>query len=188
MKFSKQTYASPYAALEAKYSQSRASLWFVVITSFVNLFMILTGSYFLFAPSMPTMLIEFTLMGAGEEGVEISALVVPFIFGVVLTLPYLLSAIFSKKRVGWMIAALAFFSIDCLYLLIMYEITSVLIDILFHAWVMFSLITGVINGFKLKKMSEEEPAAETVTETVTENSFDTFDQKDFSYDTENDNK
>ena len=119
---------------------------------------------------------------------EISALVVPFIFGVVLTLPYLLSAIFSKKRVGWMIAALVFFSIDCLYLLIMYEITSVLIDILFHAWVMFSLITGVINGFKLKKMSEEEPAAETVTETVTENSFDTFDQKDFSYDTENDNK
>ena len=27
----------------------------------------------------------------------------------------------------------------------------VIIDILFHTWVMFYLITGVINGFKLKR-------------------------------------
>ena len=36
----------------------------------------------------------------------------------------------------------------------------VIIDILFHAQVMFYLITGVINGFKLKKMPEDEPLPE----------------------------
>ena len=166
---------SPRAALERKYSSSRANLWLVVITSFINLFTVaFANSYFLFSPSMPTLFVELTLLEAGEAGTEFSALVVPFVLGVVMTLPYLLCAIFAKKHVGWMIAALVFFSVDCCYLLFMYELTAVIIDIVFHAWIMFYLITGVINGFKLKNMPEEPIPAPDADPT-----FDTFDQKDF---------
>ena len=187
MKFNKQAPApmSPRAALQAKYNQSRANLLLVVITSVINLFTVaFAGSYFLFAPSMPTLLVEIVLMEAGEAGVELAALVVPFIVGLVLTAPYLLGWIFSKKRVGWMIAALVFFSLDCVYLLLMYQLTSVIIDILFHAWIMFYLITGVINGLKLKDMPEDQPLPEMgAAEGTSEASFDTFDQKDFDYST-----
>lgn len=174
--------ANPRAELERKYAGCRANLLLVVITSVINLFTVaFAGSYFLFAPSMPTLLVEIVLMEAGEAGVELAALVVPFIVGLVLTAPYLLCWIFSKKRVGWMVAALVFFSIDCLYLVSMYQLTSVIIDILFHAFVMFYLITGVIHGFKLKNLPAEEPV-EVTAEPASENPFDTFDQKDFSYD------
>jgi hypothetical protein len=155
---------SPRSGLERKYASSRANLWLVVITSLLNLFFIaFNNSYFPFSPSMPPLFVELTLLEAGEAGVEMSALVVPFILGIVLTLPYLLCAIFAKKHVGWMIAALVFFSIDCIYLVAMYELTSIIIDILFHAWILFYLITGVINGFKLRKMPVEEsiPAEDT---------------------------
>ncbi len=173
---------TPRGVLERKYAACRANLLLVIITSVINLFSLaFSNSYFLFAPSMPTLLVEIVLMEAGEAGVEMAALVVPFIFGLVLTAPYLLCWIFSKKRVGWMVAALVFFSIDCLYLVSMYELTSVIIDLLFHAWIMFYLITGVIHGFKLKNLPAEEPV-QVAAETSAENPFDTFNQDDFSYD------
>ena len=170
---------SPRSGLERKYASSRANLWLVVITSLLNLFFIaFNNSYFLFSPSMPPLFVELTLLEAGEAGVEMSALVVPFILGSVLTLPYLLCAIFAKKHVGWMIAALVFFSIDCIYLVAMYELTSIIIDILFHAWILFYLITGVINGFKLRKMPEEEPIPAEDTTFSADADFYMFSQND----------
>jgi hypothetical protein len=170
---------SPRSGLERKYASSRANLWLVVITSLLNLFFIaFNDSYFPFSPSMPPLFVELTLLEAGEAGVEMSALVVPFILGIVLTLPYLLCAIFAKKHVGWMIAALVFFSIDCIYLVAMYELTSIIIDILFHAWILFYLITGVINGFKLRKMPEEEPIPAEDTTFSADADFYMFSQND----------
>ena len=81
--------------------------------------------------------------------------------------------------------ALVFFSFDCLYLFLLATIdpSAAIIDILFHAWVMFYLITGVMNGFKLKKMPEEEPLPEFGAEgdAPTEDGFNTFNEADFTY-------
>ena len=48
---------------------------------------------------------------------------------------------------------------------------------------MFYLITGVINGFKLKKMPEEDPLPEfgAKGETPAEDGFNTFNEADFTY-------
>jgi hypothetical protein len=174
---------TPRGVLERKYANCRANLLLIVITSAINLFTVtFASSYFLFAPSLPTLFLEVLLIEAGEAGVELAALVIPFVFGPVLTAPYLLCWIFSKKRVGWMVAALVFFSIDCIYLVTMYQLSAVILDLLFHAFVMFYLITGVVHGFKLKNLPAEEPV-EATAEPASENAFDTFDQKDFSYDT-----
>ena len=48
-------------------------------------------------------------------------------------------------------------------------------DIAFHAWVLLSLVFGIINGSKLKKLAEAEAAAapiETTAEDVTEKNDD----------------
>ena len=150
---------TPRQLTELKYKRSRANLLLVTIVSVVNLFtMALNYSYFLFSARMPAFILEVILSEVPEgETIPFTDLLVPIVIGIIMTVPYLLCWIFSKKRPGWMVAALVFFAIDCILLLTMYYLSAVIIDLLFHAWVMFYLITGVINGFKLKKMPEDEP-------------------------------
>ena len=184
---------SPREEVEMKYKRSRANLLLVIIVSVVNLFTLaLNGSYFLFSASIPAIPVELAMPMSEEEVVVFSDFIVPIIIGIILTVPYLLCWVFSKKRAGWMIPALVFFSFDCLYLFLLATIdpTAVIIDILFHAWVMFYLITGVINGFKLKKMPEDEPLPEfgeivTEGETPAEDGFNTFNEADFTYTADN---
>ena len=182
---------SPREEVEMKYKRSRANLLLVIIASVVNLFTLaLNGSYFLFSASIPAIPVELAMPMTEEEVVVFSDFIVPIIIGIIMTVPYLLCWIFSKKRVGWMIPALVFFSFDCLYLLLLATIdpTAVIIDILFHAWVMFYLITGVKHGFKLKSMPEDEPLPEfgaAEGETPAEDSFNTFNEADFTYTADN---
>ena len=176
---------SPREEVEMKYKRSRYNLLLVAIVSIVNLFYMAFGErYFLFSARLPSILVELTLVTAPEDvTVAFADLLVPIVVGVILSLPYLLCFFFSKKRPGWMVAALVFFGLDCIYLLTMYYLTDVIPDILFHAWVMFYLITGVINGFKLKKMPEDEPLPEfgAEGETPAEDGFNTFNEADFTY-------
>ena len=180
---------SPREEVEMKYKRSRYNLLLVAIVSIVNLFYMAFGErYFLFSARLPSILVELTLVTAPEDvTVALADLLVPIVAGVILSLPYLLCFFFSKKRPGWMVAALVFFGLDCIYLLTMYYITAVIPDILFHAWVMFYLITGVINGFKLKKMPEDEPlpAFGAEGETPAEDGFNTFNEADFTYTADN---
>ena len=181
---------SPREEVEMKYKRSRANLLLVTIVSVVNLFTLaLNGSYFLFSASIPAIPVELAMPMTEEEVVVFSDFIVPIIIGIILTVPYLLCWVFSKKRAGWMIPALVFFSFDCLYLFLLATIdpTAVIIDILFHAWVMFYLITGVINGFKLKKMPEDEPlpAFGAEGDAPSEDGFNTFNEADFTYTADN---
>ena len=176
---------SPREEVEMKYKRSRYNLLLVAIVSIVNLFYMAFGErYFLFSARLPSILVELTLVTAPEDvTVALADLLVPIVVGVILSLPYLLCFFFSKKRPGWMVAALVFFGLDCIYLLTMYYLTDVIPDILFHAWVMFYLITGVINGFKLKKMPKDEPlpAFGAEGDAPSEDGFNTFNEADFTY-------
>jgi hypothetical protein len=180
---------SPREEVEMKYKRSRANLLLVTIVSVVNLFtMALNYSYFLFSARMPAFILEVILSEVPEgETIPFTDLLIPIVIGIIMTVPYLLCWIFSKKRPGWMVAALVFFAIDCILLLTMYYISAVIVDLLFHAWVMFYLITGVINGFKLKKMPEDEPLPEfgAEGETPAEDGFNTFNEADFTYTADN---
>ena len=147
---------TPRQVTEAKYKRSRANLLLVIIASVINLFTLaLNNSYFLFSLSLPSIPLEVIMMDFPEA--TFAELLIPIVIGFVLTLPYLICWIFSKKRPGWMVVALVFFIIDCFLLITLYDLTSVIFDILFHAWILFYLITGVKHGFKLKKMPEDEP-------------------------------
>lgn len=191
---------TPRQETQMKYNRSRANLLLVIICTVVNLFTVtFSNTYFLFSATIP-MLFPYTMAALVEDpefmaevGITAEAstplIITGLVIGLILVLPYLLCWIFSKKRVGWMIASLVFFSIDCLFLLLTFD-TSIIIDLLIHAWVMFYLVTGVINGKKLKGMPEDEllPTFEEINdagdtaaegETSTEDNAPAFDESLF---------
>lgn len=77
---------------------------------------------------------------------------------VVLAILYVLPFIFSKKlRPGWLLFTLVIFILDTLFMFIDAGIqTNMIIDYLFHIWVIVSLAIGMSAGYKLKKLPPEE--------------------------------
>ena len=104
----------------------------------------------------------FTALNNGVVSAAVSFLrTLVFQVAAVLTLLYLLAWLCSKKQwVGWLIFALVFFVLDTVGMLLSIVIaTDMIIDILFHAWVIYYLILGIHAHFKLKKLPpDEEPA------------------------------
>lgn len=178
---------SPRAALEGKYNSARYNLLGVVLFTLVNIIILFVdaSSYFLFSAFLPYYISTLGMFFCGKlpaefyEGVEDfvaspdTVLVVALVISAVILIAYLLCFIFSSKnRVGWLIAALVLFGIDtAAYLLLVGIDFSAILDILFHAWVIYYLVSGIIAHNKLKNLPEDAPieAADfTVSETVTE--------------------
>jgi hypothetical protein len=66
---------------------------------------------------------------------------------------YVLCWFLSKKHVGWMIAAAALFVVDTMFLILYYGVSvDFLMDYLFHAWVLFILIRGIVSYYRAKQL------------------------------------
>ena len=157
--------------LANKFMSARHNLLLVVIFTLVNIVLLVaqSNSYFLFSASIPYYLVDLGMFlcgkypqeyyaGMGElEFFANSFLVVMIVIAVVILGLYLLSWIFSKKpRVGWMIFSLVFFVLDTLFMLAIMGVSAdMILDLVFHAWVIISLTNGVVSYFKLKKLPEE---------------------------------
>lgn len=133
--------ASPFG----KYNNSRLSILLLFIFSVINIFTISTlGTYFLFSAYLPQVLISLAYLDPSLTPVMV-------ILSILYILPYLLCYIFSKKKAGWMIAALVLFSVDSLFFLIDLPAylaagdLSFIIDLIFRIYVLASLIIGVVN-------------------------------------------
>ena len=150
---------SPRANAERKYTAARYSLLMALAFTVINVVGAILNSeyYFLFSAFMPYIVAALGVGMAVELGSTV--LVVMGAISVVLIVPFLLSWIFSKKKTGWMIAALVYFVFDTafmlLFLLLFGDFTSI-IDILFHAWLIYELIVGVKAGIALKTLPEDE--------------------------------
>lgn len=164
--------------LQNKYNICRANLLLVVIFSIVNMIMPVVGSqsYFLFSAFVPFFLAyvgaEVTGMfpyeyyaqyyAPGEfEAADISFLIVTLAIALVIVGLYFLCWIMSKKHgIGWIITALVLFGLDTILMfLIQGFAVDAIIDILFHAWVLYYLIVGIVSYLKLKNLPEEDPVA-----------------------------
>lgn len=144
---------------EMKYTRARHSLLIIVILSIVNLFsLVFADMYYLFS-SYITLIIGATGGYMYLENGETVTLVATIILGVISVLPYLVCWIFSKKKVGWLIASLALFAVDTL-LLIINAITALnlssILDIAIHILVVVELIIAVKYGLKKKKEQSED--------------------------------
>ncbi len=173
--FKKNNNAQPIserALLSSKVASTRVNLLLVVIFSLVNIALLLTNSnyYFLFSAFIPYVLVFEGMFFTGKFPAEYYAeydyvefdppsfLWTLVAVAAVLVLFYLVCWFFSKKRpVGWFVIALVFFSIDTVAMFLLQEnIAESLIDVVFHFWVIYSLITGIRSHLKLKKLPPEE--------------------------------
>ena len=152
-----------------KYRSIRINLLLLVVLTAVNVFMAATASdtYFLFTATIPYYL---ALEGAYltgkfpadyyESGVEFLPDTVMYVMvgiAIVITLAYLLCYLFSGNgRYGWLIAALVFFLIDTAAMFLLNGVsTEIIVDIVFHAFIIVILISGIIRGIKLKRLPVE---------------------------------
>ncbi len=162
-------------SLEAKYLNSRHNLLIVLIFTVVNILLLVTNSnsYFLFSAYIPYLLADLGMYLCGKYPAEFYGadyalaeflpggfLVIMLVIAAVILVMYLLSWIFTKKgNKGWMVFALVFFSVDTGVMFFLNGIsTDMIIDVVFHAWVVYSLATGVSAANKLQKLPEEEPS------------------------------
>lgn len=157
--------------LEAKYNNSIVNLLLVVVFSVVNVVLLVANSntYFLFSAFVPYFIADFGMYYSGSypaeyyqdvsdlEFADKSFLIVCIAVAIIVILLFLLSWFFArKKKVGWLIFATVLFCIDTAAMFIISGInTEMIMDIAFHAWVAFSLINGIVNYNKWKKLPED---------------------------------
>ena len=149
--------------LPQRYLTARIVLMVMIVLSFINLILIIIGSglQFTVSASFP----YFAVMGGAIlDANSYLNTQLGFILGCVASVIWIglfvLCFVFSKKKLGFMIAAAALFAADCLFMIpnfVFYiwildgEVTSSVIEVLFHIWILWSLIAGCLAGRKLKK-------------------------------------
>ena len=156
------------AQTDAKYRSARGSLLALIFLSVVNLFSIpFMGRYWLFSAYVPHILAVTGTKDYLETG-STTFLIVCIVLGLISLVPYILCCIFSKKRVGWMIAALVLFSIetailllDTVVLLLMGD-ASFLVDAIFHVAALVAIIQGVVYGVRKNKLAAQGITADPV--------------------------
>lgn len=174
--FSKNQQAAPVSQrtlYQNKYNSARSNLMLVVLFTVINIILLVTqsNSYFLFSAFIPYIIVGEGMLFcgmypaefyadelAGMEFMDKSLFTVMLVIAAVIVAIYLLCWIFSKKnKVGWLVAALVLFVVDTVGMLVLSGFSSdSIIDVVFHIWVIWSLISGVIAYNKLKKLPEEE--------------------------------
>ena len=169
--------ASPYVNdLQNKVRVCRSNLLLAVAFTLINIVLLASKStrYFLFSLVVPY---RFVLNGmlfggympdefyVGEDGLTYyieknpSLLAMLGIVAAVILGLYMLFFFMSKKNVGWLVPTLVFVSLDCLAyvgLIFLYgfEISDIL-DLAFHAWLLYYMIAGVAAYVKLRKLPPE---------------------------------
>lgn len=165
---------NPYAALNQRYTSARFNLLIMLGFTLINVILMAIGSntYLLFSATIPYAAVQTGMFLCGKlpaewyEGgtfeflpdfvlfiaIAIAAAIIIYIF-----MCWLFS---SKGRYGFFIAALVYFALDTLYLLWIFDSTLIL-DLVFHAWVIGYLVIGIVSGVKLKKTPAPAPEVAT---------------------------
>lgn len=158
--------------LENRYQSYRHEIIFMVFCTVINIILLLTKSntYFLFSAFIPYCLVDVGMFLCGKYPAEAytgefngmklydnSVLVILCILAFIGIALYFLCWLLSKKKVGWLITALVFVSIDTVALFAIAGFDRTMIfDYVFHALVIAYLILGIITYSKLKKLPKEE--------------------------------
>ncbi len=159
-------------AFTQQYNAARKNLLLVVVFSAINvMFLVLDSfSYFLFSASFPYMLVDLGKYLCGMYpaeyyvgDLEAAFFLPPSVYYVLLSMAaviivlYLLCFLFSKNgKVGWLIFALVFFGLDTVGMFVYFQIgADMVLDVLFHIWVLVLLCIGIRAHFMQKKLPPE---------------------------------
>lgn len=164
---------SPRQRLENKYNGARGNLLLVVAFTLINVILLVTNAntYFLFSAYVPYFLVDLGMFYCGKYPSEFYAehypdmpFVSSSLFYIIIAVAFVIILLYfiswlliKKEKNGWLIFALVFFSFDTAIMFLFNGInSSMIMDILFHAWVIYSLAIGIDAYKKLKKLDMEE--------------------------------
>lgn len=159
---------------ERRYSSSCGSILLVVAFTLINGLLLIAKSntYFLFTAWVPYLLLDVGMYLCGKYPAEyyegnvadysfMNNGVFSFLIGAALliVLLYLVCWYIAKKgKVVGIIGGLVLMLIDTGIMLVWCGINAdMIMDIVFHAWMIFSMISGISGYFKLKKYEKEHP-------------------------------
>jgi hypothetical protein len=158
-------------ALQTKFNNARVNLLLVFAFTVVNIILLISGSstYFLFSASIPYFIADMGMLLSGKyppelyvgelEGAAIfgpSASIVFAVIAIAITGLYLVCWYFSKKKHEWFTVALVLFIIDTVGMFALYGLAlDSIVDILFHGYVIWSLVNGVKATSELRKLPPE---------------------------------
>ena len=158
--------------LENTAKNTRHNILLVLVFTVINVLLLVSGanSYFLFSAYVPYALADYGMFFGGmypteyygEYLSEVSFLGTGF-FAVMISLAvavlvlYLVCWILAKKKPKtWLTVALVLFGIDTVVLLWWLGFSAdLLLDYVFHVWVIVSLVKGLSALKKLKELPEE---------------------------------
>ena len=159
--------------LAARYNGARNNIMLVLAFTLVNSVLLFIGSdsYFLFSAAIPYYMTMFGLLYTGRmpaeyyEGVEgfvpdpDVVLYIYLAIAVAILAVYLLTWYLSKKHgYGWLVAALVLFVADTAAMFYLTDFSEdMILDVVFHGWVIISLTSGIFAALKLKKLPPEKP-------------------------------
>ena len=149
-----------------RYRNGRSTLIAIFAFSVLNMFAAFAGVQFIYSSYIANLFTSIGWLFYDESG-SFVPVVIFFIIALITLIPYLLAFIFSKKRLGWMIAGLVLFSLD--FALFAYDIifaiaagefyVSSIIEIIIRPIVLVELILAVVAGAKAKDIVVPEAAA-----------------------------
>lgn len=145
--------AKPVKSPETTFAAARSNLLLVVGFTVVNLILTLVNAnlYFLFSATVPQFILGLGYVFETTTAITVAAVIAFLCAGV-----YLLCWWLSKKHHGWMVVAMILFALDTLASLGMLLVDgSMFIDLLFHVWVLYYLISGTSAMVKMKKQAEQ---------------------------------
>ena len=148
----KRRYAYDNSSLSVRrYRRARGSLLAMMIFTVINTVIAATGSYtyYVFSDYLAYYCALYGRAFYEESGGMSAYLVVGCGAAALILVPYLLCWIFSKKRRGWLIAALVLFSIDTALVIwdaIGFMEFSYLLDVVMHIWLIVELVLAIRAG------------------------------------------
>lgn len=185
-------------ALKSRYSAARLNLLLMIIFTTVNIITLVVnaGGYFLFSAAIPYLLVFVGMLLCGKFPMEMysekidpnmfqdhSLFVGALIIAILVLIIYLLLWFFSRKgKVAFMIAALIFFAVDTVVLLIFGGLmANFFMDLLFHIWLIVILVMGINAHKKLATLPKEDLPIEAEFEDITDeyNSEEISDEGEF---------
>lgn len=149
------------AVHETTYMRSRSSLLWVVVFSLVNVVFALIelGTYFLFSATVPYFVAAVGRVAYEEYGSPIFLIFTGAIALVIVGM-YFLFWCMTKRHREWIDAATICFGLDCVGLILLFGFDiGLIVDYIFHAYVMYHLVTGSITAHKLLKLPPDDPVA-----------------------------
>lgn len=146
--------------LKKRINVAKSTILMVAVLTLINIAAIVfDAAYsFPFSAYVPQFVTAVFAGIAEEQGTD-SILYIGIAVAVLLSLVYVALWFGAKKKNTFLIVALVFFAIDTaffIYSLFLYFDASYIIDIAFHAWVIFDLVLGISAYSQLKKIPEQE--------------------------------